>query len=200
MLHTVFGALHRHSPHAGCLALVRQLVLLQGLSPGFDAPVYFLLVFEASVQRVEPGVVRPRGRPHQFDQILPLLVGEAGDDAPVVVAAALGAVSVMGGHRGSPVVVGDGRAGPGGSVAGGIPFAAGLAAVDGFVQESGTGQSYAGNHLGQVYVLSLAGGVTVTQGGQGAHCPIHSAGIVQVRPSPTGRGHAGQAGQKGQSG
>ena len=194
VVHPVPAALDGHGADAGGLAFCGQFVLVPGFGPFLNVAVHFLLALQTAGEGVKAGV-GPVGAAHQLHQVLPLVIGETGDDGPVVVAAGGGAIGVMGRGHGAAVVVDDFGARPDGAVAGRETRAPGRAAVDGFVQESRANQSDAGNHLGQIYVLALAGGGTVAQGGQRADGAVHSAGVVQVRPAPAGRGLAGQAGE-----
>ena len=155
-------------------------------------------MLQAAVDGVE-AVVGPGRAAHELDQLLPFVIGQAGDDGPVVVAAGVGAVGVVGRGDGAAVVVDHLGAGPHGAVAGREPLAAGLASVDGLVQERGAGEGDAGNHLGQVNVLPFAGGGAMAQRRERADCAVHPAGVVQVGPAPSGRGRAGQTRQMGQA-
>ena len=119
--------------------------------------VHLLLMVQATLDGVE-AVIGPFGAPHELDQGAPLVVGEAGDDGPVVVSARIGAVGVVGRGDGSAVVVDDLGAGPDGAVAGREALAAGLASVDGLVEERRAGEGDAGDHLGEVDVLTFSGG------------------------------------------
>src|SRR5262249_18614298 len=95
VLHAVLSALHRHGAYPGGLAFLRQGVFLQRLGPALEALIQLFLVLKAPLQGGEPGVCGPGGRANDAYEILPLLVREAGDDAPVVMAAALRAVGIM---------------------------------------------------------------------------------------------------------
>ena len=59
---------------------------------------------------------------HELNQAPPFLVRKAGDDAPIVVAAALGAIGVVGRYRGAAVVVYRWGTGPDGAVSWRVSF------------------------------------------------------------------------------
>ena len=96
MLHPVLGTLHRHCGHARCLASLHQIVFLKCLGPLLNTLVHLFLMLKTAAKCGELGRGSPFGGAHYAHQTPPFLLGEAGDGAPVVVTAALGAIAVMG--------------------------------------------------------------------------------------------------------
>ena len=198
VLDAVLVALHRRGAHACRLAAVGQLVLLDGRRPRGDALVDLGLVREATPQRVEPRVGRPLGRAHDRDEAAPLLVGEAGDDGPVVVSITQGAVGVVRRCVAAAVVVEQLAARPVRAVARRVAGTPGPPPVGAEVEERRAGQRHAGRDLREVDVLALAGGAPVVQRGQRGDRAVHAAGVVHVRPAPPGGRRVGQPRQERQ--
>ena len=191
VLHPVLGALHRHRRNTRRLALLHQIVFLKSQRPRLDALVQFLLILEPADEGVELGRSCPLGRAHHAHQAPPFIFGEAGDGAPVVVSASVGAVGVVGSGRWSPVVVEHGCSGPMGAVTRREPLSLGRTAVDRRVQHGGSVQGGAHNHLGQVHVLPLAGHIAAVERSHGGKGDVHSARVVEVGPTPASRSLAG---------
>src|SRR5262249_44231239 len=105
MLHPVFCTLHRKSTNMERLAAFRQLILVQRHAPGLDMLVQFLLVLQTSGDRRELLQASPRRAAHHLHQSLPFLVSVADDHTPIIVAARMRAISVMGSHSRTAVVV-----------------------------------------------------------------------------------------------
>ena len=147
MLHPIFGALHRHGAHPSGLASLHQFVFPQGQCPPFNTLVQLLLAFKTPQQRNKVWNDGPLGRTHQLYQALPLCIGGAGDDTPVIMAASLGAVSVVGSHRGATVIVYQRRSRPVSAVARGISLPDRGPAIDCQVQQRRAVQGDTCDHL-----------------------------------------------------
>src|SRR5580700_8189678 len=104
VLDSVLGALHRQGANPRCLAALGELVFAKRLAPRLDVFVELLLVFEASADRGEFRRPGPGRRAHHLYQLLPLLVRMTDDDAPVVIAAGIGAIGVVRRHSRAAVV------------------------------------------------------------------------------------------------
>src|SRR5215813_15610708 len=119
VLHPVFRTLHGERAYASRLTALRQLILPQRHTPGFNALVHLLLMLEASSERGELRRGGPCWMAHHLHQALPLLVRMADNHTPIVVIARMGAIGIVGRDRRPTVIVDQGRAGPMGAIAGG---------------------------------------------------------------------------------
>ena len=101
VFHPVLRALHRQGADTGGLAALRQLVLPQRQTPGFNVPVQCLLVLQAAGQRGELRRRSPRWRTHHLHQPLPFGVGWVGQDElrPTAPAVAAAVDAVIGCHE-----------------------------------------------------------------------------------------------------
>ena len=95
----------------------------------------------------------------------PFDVGVADDHTPIVVAARMRPIGIVGRHGRSAVVVDQGRTWPVRPVAGREPGSPGATAVYGKVQQCRTVQRNARYHLRLVDMLSLSGPVAMIQAG-----------------------------------
>ena len=162
--------------------------------------VHLFLMLQATLKGGELLGGGPTGRAHHRHQLPPLMVGEAGQDAPVVVLRRTGLVGVVRRPGPPPVVVHPGRARPVGAVARRVTLAPGGATVGLDVQKGGAIERNAEDPLGTVDMLSLTGHVPMVNRAQSVHGPVQAAGVVQVGPTPAGGRLVRQARGVGQTG
>src|SRR5262249_62009110 len=97
-----------------------------------------------------------------------------------------GTIGVVWGDDGPAVVVEERRARPVRAVAQREARAASALALDREVEQGGTVERHARDHLRLIDVLALAGAIAVGQAGERTNGPVHAAGVVHVRPAPAG--------------
>src|SRR5262249_30249379 len=169
VFYPILGTLYRQCTYASGLTALRQLVLVQRQSPGFNVLVHLLLVLQASGEGGELWRRGPRWMPHHLHQALPLLIGMADNHTPVIVIARMGAIGVVRRHRWPTVIVDERRVGPVGAIAGGKTGTARRSPVGGEVQERWTVEGNTRHHLRLINMLALARHVAMIQTGKGTH-------------------------------
>src|SRR5262245_17032934 len=96
------------------------------------------------------------------------------------------------------IVVEQRRARPMRSVARRIAGPARPAPIHREVKQCWTIKRYARHHLGQIDVLTFTRHVAMVKAGEGAHCAVHAAGIIHIRPAPASWWLIGQPGDGGE--
>src|SRR5215813_3410020 len=124
VLHPVFRTLHGERAYASRLTALRQLILPQRHTPGFNALVHLLLVLEASSERGELRRGGPSWIAHHLNQALPLLIRMADNHTPIIVIPGMSAISIVGRDHRTTVIVDQGCVRPMGAIAGGKASAA----------------------------------------------------------------------------
>ena len=172
VVHPVLAALNGHGGHSRRLASLHDLVLAQSPGPRLYPLVHLFLVFQATFKGGQLLAGGPAGRAHYLHQLLPLMVGEAGQGTPVIVLGRTGPVSVVGCADPPAVVVRKGRARPVSAVARRVTLSHRGTTVGLDVQKSGTVKGDAEDPLGTVDMLSLTGHVAMVNRTQSVHGPV----------------------------
>src|SRR5215510_7563265 len=108
MLQPVFRTLHGERAYASGLTALRQLILPQRHTPGFNALVHLLLVLEASGERGELRRGGPCWMAHHLHQALPLLIRMADNHTPIIVIPRMSAIGIVWRDRRTTVIVDEG--------------------------------------------------------------------------------------------